>query len=79
MWVPKSCVRVLTTVLLVLKENSVSCHTFESSILVEASFLRPAVSVLLLFATRPECTQNQTAVMGYSLTGAKIPDLLHFV
>ena len=31
---------------------------------IEDLFLRPAVSVLLLFATLPECSQNQTAVPG---------------
>ena len=29
---------------------------------IEDLFLRPAVSVLLFFATIPECSQNQTAV-----------------
>ena len=40
----------------VFKEESVD-FTY-----IEDLFLRPAVSVLLLFATLPECSQNQTAV-----------------
>ena len=37
-------------------------HFREGVIHIEVLNLRPAVSVLLLFATLPECSQNQTAV-----------------
>jgi hypothetical protein len=35
---------------------------FKRQVYIEVLFVKPTVFILLLFATVPECSQNQTAV-----------------